>query len=154
MRKIKVSYMSGHKNADKEGVIDKLKFKSIMLDRDFGKLYQSGLFKLLALEGCPVKLFMFLCEICSDSNHVLSGTALNTDFILWMEKATGKKDYYTTETLNKSFAALKKINLVVMLTRGSYKLNPVHFWKGPKESDRVDSVRNMLEKGLIKPFSY
>jgi len=150
MRKIKVTYMSGAKKPDEDGIISEMKYKSMSLDRDYGKLYQSGMFKLLQLDGCPVKLFLFLCETCSDTNLISSGVVTIDEFLEWMERATGKELAYSKETVHKSFKKLKSADLLVIISRGKYKINPVHFWKGSKESDRIDSVRFMLEKKMIK----
>jgi len=151
MRKIKVNYMSGHQKADKDGIISELKYKSMHLDRDYGKLYQSGMFKLAKLNGCPVNLFLFLCEISSDSNLVRTDISTIEDFMGYYSRATGGEKSYSVVLVRKAVTQLKEIGLIVPMTRGMYKINPIHFWKGPKEIDRIDSVRNMLEKGLIKP---
>jgi hypothetical protein len=151
MRKIKVSYMSGHKEADEDGIISELKYKSMKLDRDYGKLYQSGMFKLASLNGCPVNLFLFLCEVSSESNLIRTDIKIIEDFLGYYSRATDGEKSYSVVVVRKALAQLKEIHLIVPVTRGLCRINPIHFWKGPKESDRIDTVRLMLEEGLIKP---
>jgi len=143
--------MSGHKKADSEGIVSELEYKSMKVEREYGKLYQSGMFKLAKLNGCPVPLFMFLTEECSQTNLFRTDMATINSFLGWMDRATNGENTFSVIMVRKSFKMLKDIHLIVLSAKGIYYMNPVHFWKGPNESDRINSVRHMLESGLISP---
>lgn|GEM_PF-1792734 len=151
-KKITISYISGYKKADEAGILSEEIFKSVKIDKMYTKLYSSGMIKLSMLKGIPFPLFMFLCQSCKNDGVVHSGEVYCEEFLIWFEKAAGVKSNYSLETIGKGYAQLTKAELLIKLGLGRYRINPVHFWKGSIERERVDAVRKLLEDKTIEPW--
>jgi hypothetical protein len=142
--------MGGHKKPDKDGIISEILYKSVSVNRDFGKIYPSGTFKIAHLNGCPVHLFFFLCEKCSDSNSIHTDLQMTENFQLYYKKATKNEKSYSAVMVKRALTHLKEARLLIPVRKGIAVLNPAHFWKGNSESARIDCLRQMLEIGTLK----
>lgn len=149
MRKLKVTYMNGHKLPDSEGIIDDLKYKSVMVDRNYTKIFPAAMYRLMQLNGCPVKLFLYLCERCTEENLVHTGKTTIDNFNLFMKRATKGEEVYSDIAVKKAFADLRRVELLVPTGRGWSRINPIYFWKGELEQNRVDLIKKMLEDKSI-----
>jgi hypothetical protein len=146
-----VRYISGYKDPDKDGIIVE-DFKSVKIDIHYTKLYSSGMVKLSMLRGLPFPLFLFLCEISNKDGIVCSEEAFYKKFSRWMNIASKEPITYSSDTIRKGYSKLANAGLLIKIYEGVYRINPVHFWKGSKDHERVDAVKKLLEDKVIEPW--
>ncbi|REG92145.1 hypothetical protein [Algoriphagus antarcticus] len=149
--KLLVRYISGYKEPDEDGIILE-SYKSVKIDKSYSKLYSSGLVKLSMMKGVQFTLFMFLCEISKNDGLVWSEKHYYDEFKKWIKRGNNEPFPYTTSTIRKAYAELTKIELLIKLNRGAYRINPVHYWKGSGDHDRVAAVKSLLEGKVIEPW--
>jgi hypothetical protein len=149
--KILVRYISSYKEPDEDGIILE-NYKSVKIDKGYSKLYSSGIAKLIRLKGVELSLFMFLCQISDNDGLVRSEKHYYSEFRKWLTIDNNERFPYTTDTVRKAYTELAKTGLLIKLKRGIYRINPVHYWKGSVDHERIDAVRSLLEKKVIEPW--
>lgn len=105
--------------------------------QEFFMVFLSGLNAICALSRpSDIKILACLCERAEYNTGVVRLTAEDRQEIM-------KKLDIRSQAFSNSLSRLRKANLVVG-SRGSYEVNPQHFWKGEtNERERILKAKSM-----------
>jgi hypothetical protein len=116
-------------------------FNDIKVTTSHSKRYHNCLQILADLQGCPRNLIEFLVEKMDSNNNVVSNKHIIKEFIEIMKKANIS---YSVDTVNKAFKKLKDKNLLLLVGRGYYQVNPMYFSKN-NDNNREYLIKMNLE---------
>ena len=117
--------------------IKSCQFKYVYTPTKFAKMFDFPKeFEFLGL--CPRLLMRFLQERVGKSTIVYNCSVSQIEFLSFSNQS------YTPNTINKAYAELVKLDLLISLKRGYYAVNPIYYYKG-SQADREKILKKILE---------
>lgn len=135
------------KTEDKAGIIWPIRTKK-EVKKNYVRTYEGTAFKLINIQGCP-RLYIEYLAIKMDSDNIVQLNAYNKEkFLNDIRKNCPGDKSYSLRTIKEAIKSLKAADMLILLKKGLYQVNPEYYFKGKSEKKRLEMIKVNLEKGI------
>ncbi len=116
------------------------------------KRYYNCLYLLAGLSPCARNLMDFLAERMDENNLIRSDTLVRTQFIEFFETITQGDVIYKDSTVKAAFQLLSQKGLIILQSKGVFKVNPKYFFNGD-DKDRIKEIVMQIKINSTEEFT-
>lgn len=114
----------------------------VKVEQTYVQLYKNvRAYTLMMAPGSPVDLMLFLITKMNDNNGVQVNQTLIKEYIGTLPKLITERTFF------RLLKTLQRNNVLFVVARGEYKLNPAFVWQGDIGT-RLEHIRFMEEGGI------
>jgi len=124
--------------------------RRLEVSASFVQLYVDINYHLYKLKGsCALYLLFWLIAHMNKYNMIILNNAGRGEFSSDMVSKSGKR--YADQTVRTAINELARNNLILSMNdhrkrESQYMINPMFFWKSPKQVDRMEAIKAFIYK--------